>query len=182
MAIRRNTTIFIVLVITPLKLSMCSPNNQENESNSTEDSDSQEKSSLITPCDFSIVRYSKEGGGLDFIIAEDPIQPECRFAFHFAERMSGETVAQIAKQGDTVKIYDIPGFMVATVSFVCLANSSKLCTADTGEVRIVVFDITADDLVSENISGKKIRFEIDAVGTKPGNQASFHGTIENTIP
>ena len=133
-------------------------------------------------CAFGIPYYTRLGEGLDFLEAEDPINSDCRFAFHFAERLSDDTVAQIAEAGDTPKIYDIPGFMVATVDFACDANSSRRCTADEGEISLVTFEITSDDLENGTVSGRAVRIDIDARSTTPGNRARFQGTVEGTIP
>ena len=134
------------------------------------------------PCAFESLYYTREGEGLDFIKAVDPSNPDCRFAFHFAERLSDDSVAQIAAVGDTPKIYAIAGFMVATLDFACDANSTRRCTADEGEISLTTFDITADDVETETVSGRSVRIDIDARGTTPGNRARFQGTVEGTLP
>jgi hypothetical protein len=134
------------------------------------------------PCVFSVLKYEKEGEGLDVITAEDAENSDCRFAFQFAERLSDGSIAEIAEQGDTREVYDIPGFLVAALDFACHANSSGRCTADEGKTELRVFEITADDLINNTVSGKRVRFEIAARGTKPGNTARFDGIIEGTIP
>ncbi len=155
-----------------------------NELSTDTDSENNDTDLSLTgqPCLFSTPRYGRLGEGLDVISALDPQNPSCQFQFQFAERLSDGSVAEIAVQGDKAEVYETPGFMIATLEFACTANSSGRCTADQGEVTLLEFEISKTDLSDNTTSGKRVRFEIDARGTKPGNTARFDGVIEGVIP